>query len=146
VLRGRGCDVSQAAIEFTDSHYAKNFQEFPFRHEVFSILPLLWPQLRRKNGQIRIPEAAKQDGYDLVVSSSRRATLRAGSSAVTRRPAIRVISRCANSLVRATEVSVEGGTGVPSGIRTRSDRRRAPRARSDRRAAATRIHLVLEGT
>ena len=48
VLRGRGCDVSQAAIEFTDPHYAKNFREFPFRHAVFGILPLLWPQLRHK--------------------------------------------------------------------------------------------------
>src|SRR6266581_7339615 len=59
VLRGRGCDVSQAAVEFTDPHYAKNFQVFPFRHAVFGILPLLWPQLRRKIGQIRIPEEAK---------------------------------------------------------------------------------------
>ena len=25
VLRGRGCDVSQAGIEFTDPRYAKNF-------------------------------------------------------------------------------------------------------------------------
>ena len=58
VLRGRGCDVSQAAIEFTDPHSAKNFKEFPFRHAVFGILPLLWPQLRRKTGQIGIPEAA----------------------------------------------------------------------------------------
>src|SRR5205809_1127774 len=54
VLRGRGCDVSQAGIEFTDPHYAKNFKEFPFRHAVFSILPLLCPQLRRKTGEIRI--------------------------------------------------------------------------------------------
>ena len=42
VLRGRGCDVSQAPIEFTDPHYAKNFKQFPFRHAVFSIVPLLW--------------------------------------------------------------------------------------------------------
>ena len=60
VLRGRGCDVSQAGIEFTDPHYAKNFKEFPFRHAVFGILPLLWPQLRRKTGEIRVPEAAQQ--------------------------------------------------------------------------------------
>jgi len=70
VLRGRGCDVSQAAIEFTDEHYAKNFKEFPFRHAVFGILPLLWPQLRRKTGQIGIPEAAKQGDYDLVCFGS----------------------------------------------------------------------------
>src|SRR4051794_3507070 len=69
-LRGRGCDVSQAAIEFTDPHYAKNFKVFPFRHAVFGILPLLWPQLRRKTGQIGIPEAAKQGDYDLVCLGS----------------------------------------------------------------------------
>jgi len=70
VLRGRGCDVSQAGIEFTDPHYAKNFKQFPFRHAVFSILPLLWPQLRRKTGEIRIPEEAKQSDYDLVCFGS----------------------------------------------------------------------------
>ena len=70
VLRGRGCDVSQAEIEFTDPHYAKNFSTFPFRHAVFSILPLLWPQLRRKTGQIQIPDAAKQGRYDLVCFGS----------------------------------------------------------------------------
>jgi hypothetical protein len=70
VLRGRGCDVSQAAIEFTDPHYAKNFKEFPFRHAVFGILPLLWPQLRRKTGQIRIPDESKTGDYDLVCFGS----------------------------------------------------------------------------
>ena len=70
VLRGRGCDVSQAPIEFTDPHYAKNFKRFPFRHAVFSIVPLLWPQLRRKTGQIRIPEEAKHGDYDLVCFGS----------------------------------------------------------------------------
>ena len=70
VLRGRGCDVSQAQIEFTDPHYAKNFQTFPFRHAVFGILPLLWPQLRRKTGQIRIPDEAKAGNYDLICFGS----------------------------------------------------------------------------
>lgn len=70
VFRGRGCEVSQAAIEFTDPHYAKNFKEFPFRHAVFGILPLLWPQLRRKTGQIRIPDEAKAGDYDLICFGS----------------------------------------------------------------------------
>jgi len=70
VLRGRGCDVTQAGIEFTDPHYAKNFKVFPFRHAVFGILPLLWPQLRRKTGQIRIPEEAKAGDYDLICVGS----------------------------------------------------------------------------
>src|SRR6266576_3258414 len=69
-LRKRGCEVSQAGIEFTDPHYAKNFREFPFRHAVFGILPLLWPQLREKTCEIRIPEAARQDDYDLVCFGS----------------------------------------------------------------------------
>src|SRR5881275_216172 len=66
VMRERGCDVSKAGIEFTDAHYAKNFKVFPFRHAVFGILPLLWPQLRRKTGQIEIPDEAKTGDYDLV--------------------------------------------------------------------------------
>ena len=70
VLRGRGCDVTQAGIEFTDPKYAKNFKVFPFRHAVFGILPLLWPQLRRKTGQIRIPDEAKGGDYDLVCFGS----------------------------------------------------------------------------
>jgi flavodoxin len=70
VFRERGCDVTQAGIEFTDPHYAKNFKVFPFRHAVFGILPLLWPQLRQKTGQIEIPEAAQQGDYDLVVFGS----------------------------------------------------------------------------
>jgi flavodoxin len=70
VLRERSCDVTQAGIEFTDPHYAKNFREFPFRHAVFGILPLLLPQLRRKTGEIRIPEAAQQGDYDLVCFGS----------------------------------------------------------------------------
>src|SRR3954470_24205407 len=70
VLRRRGCAVTQAGIEFTDPRYAKNFKVFPFRHAVFGILPLLWPQLRRKTGQIRIPDEAKTDDYDLVCFGS----------------------------------------------------------------------------
>ena len=70
VLRKRGCDVTQAGIEFTDPKYSKNFKTFPFRHAVFSILPLLWPQLRRKTGQIQIPDEVKAGRYDLVCFGS----------------------------------------------------------------------------
>jgi hypothetical protein len=70
VLRARGCEVSKAGIEFTDPHYAKNFKTFPFKHAVFGILPLLWPQLRRKTGQIRIPDEAKTNSYDLICFGS----------------------------------------------------------------------------
>jgi hypothetical protein len=70
VLRRRGCDVSQAAIEFTDPRYLDKFSVFPFRHAVFDILPLLWPQLRRKTGEIQIPDEARDGDYDLVCFGS----------------------------------------------------------------------------
>jgi len=70
VLRKRGCDVTQAGIEFTDPKYAKNFKTFPFRHAVLSILPLLWPQLRRKTGQFQAPQEASASDYDLVCFGS----------------------------------------------------------------------------
>ena len=70
VLEARGFEVSKANIEFTDPKYSKNFKTFPFKHAVFSILPLLWPQLRRKTGQIRIPEIAQSGKYDLVCFGS----------------------------------------------------------------------------
>ncbi|MFL6134747.1 MAG: hypothetical protein ACJ72A_18225 [Nocardioidaceae bacterium] len=70
VLRARGCDVTQASIEFTDPKYSKNFKVFPFRHRVFGILPLAWPQLRRKTGRIGIPDEAGTGGYDLVCVGS----------------------------------------------------------------------------
>ena len=70
VMRTRGCDVSEAAIEFTDPRYSKNFKTFPFKHGVVSILPMLWPQLRRKTGQIQVPAEAKRGDYDLVCLGS----------------------------------------------------------------------------
>jgi hypothetical protein len=70
VLRGRGCDVTLAPIEFTDPRYSKPLSTFPFRHAVRGILPLLWPQLRRKTGQIQIPEQAKAGDYDLICFGS----------------------------------------------------------------------------
>jgi flavodoxin len=70
VLQARGCDVTQASIEFTDPKYSKNFAVFPFKHRVFGILPLALPQLRRKTGQIRIPAEAAIGDYDLVCVGS----------------------------------------------------------------------------
>jgi menaquinone-dependent protoporphyrinogen IX oxidase len=69
-LRERGCDVTEARIEFTDPRYLRRFATFPFRHAVFDILPLLWPQLRRKTGQIVIPAAARDGDYDLICFGS----------------------------------------------------------------------------
>src|SRR5437764_1003193 len=70
VLRERGCDVIQAGIEFTDPRYLKRFSLFPFKHAVFDILPLFFPQLFQRTGKIEIPEAAKRGHYDLVCFGS----------------------------------------------------------------------------
>jgi hypothetical protein len=69
-FRARGCEVTQASIEFTEPRYLDKFSVFPFRHAVFDIVPLLLPQLRQQTGQIQIPEAAKDGDYDLVVFGS----------------------------------------------------------------------------
>jgi flavodoxin len=70
VLRGRGCEVSEAAIEFTDPRYLEKFSRFPFKHAVFDLLAVLPAQVRRKTGQIAIPEAARNGDYDLVCFGS----------------------------------------------------------------------------
>ena len=70
VLRERGCEVSLAEIEFTDPHYARKFGRFPFRHAVFDLLTVLPAQTRRATGQIRIPDAARAGGYDLICFGS----------------------------------------------------------------------------
>jgi hypothetical protein len=70
VLRERGCDVSRASIGFTEPRYAEKFSRFPFRHAVFDILPLLWPQLRRRTGQIVVPDEARGGDYALVILGS----------------------------------------------------------------------------
>jgi hypothetical protein len=70
VLRERGCDVCLAGIEFTDSHYARKFGRFPFRHALFDLLTVLPAQVRRATGQIRIPDAARDGDYDLVCFGS----------------------------------------------------------------------------
>ena len=69
-LRERGCDVSLAGVEFTDPHYARKFGRFPFRHGVLDLLTVLPAQVRRATGQIRIPDAAREGDYDLVVFGS----------------------------------------------------------------------------
>src|SRR5215469_2578907 len=69
VLRERGCEVSQAKIEFTDWRYAERFSRFPFRHVYVDIFGMLPAQLRRATGAIRIPDEV-QDEYDLVCIGS----------------------------------------------------------------------------
>ena len=71
VLRGCGCDVRLAAIEFTDPRYAGRFQEFPmlrpFR-ELVGMIPAESP--RRRPAKIAIPGVMTERGYDLVCIGS----------------------------------------------------------------------------
>src|SRR5262245_12180193 len=69
-LRARGCDVTEATLEFTDEHYGKRFSKLPMSWPVAKITGMLPSQLRRKTGTIRIPREADSGDYDLVVIGS----------------------------------------------------------------------------
>ena len=66
VLRGRGCEVQLAAIEFVDPRYAKRFEAFPMPHPFLEVLGMIPAELRRRPGQIRIPDVVTARRYDLV--------------------------------------------------------------------------------
>jgi flavodoxin len=71
VLRGRGCDVTLAAIGFTDPRYAGRFGEFPMPHpfrELAGMIPAESP--RRRPATIVIPDAVTEREYDLVCIGS----------------------------------------------------------------------------
>jgi hypothetical protein len=70
VLRDRGCDVRQAAIELTDRRYAERFSRFPFRHVYRDVLGMLPAQIRGATGEIRVPAAAQEGDYDLICIGS----------------------------------------------------------------------------
>jgi hypothetical protein len=70
VFRERGCEVHQAAIEFTDPRYAERFSRFPLRRRYLDVLRMLPAQLRRATGEIRIPDEARSGDYDLVCIGS----------------------------------------------------------------------------
>jgi menaquinone-dependent protoporphyrinogen IX oxidase len=70
VLREGGCDVRQARIEFTDSRYAERFSRFPLRHALLDVLGMLPAQLRSATGEIRVPDAAREEDYDLICIGS----------------------------------------------------------------------------
>ena len=70
VLRERGCEAQQAAIEFTDPRYAQRFSRFPLRHVYRDLFGMIPAQLRGATGEIRIPDAAREGDYDLVCIGS----------------------------------------------------------------------------
>ncbi len=69
-LRGRGYDVTEAALEFTDPHYAERFSKRPMSWPITKITGMLPAQVRKKTGAITIPPAASGGDYDLVVIGS----------------------------------------------------------------------------
>jgi len=70
VLRSRGCDVSLAAIEFTDPRYESRFKEFPMPHPFLEVLGMIPAELRRRPAKIRIPDVVTERDYDLVCIGS----------------------------------------------------------------------------
>ena len=70
ILRGRGCDVTQASIEFTDHRWAERFTRFPLRHTFLDLFGLILPQFRRATGEISIPPEATEGDYDLICIGS----------------------------------------------------------------------------
>jgi menaquinone-dependent protoporphyrinogen IX oxidase len=70
VMRERGWDVQQAAIEFTDQRYAKRFSRFPLRHAYRDLLGMIPAQLRGATGEVNVPDGARQGDYDLVCIGS----------------------------------------------------------------------------
>lgn len=69
-LQAQGCSVTEAAIEFTDPRYTKNFESFPMKHPWLQVLRMLQAQLRRATGQIKVPAEASSGDYDLVILGS----------------------------------------------------------------------------
>jgi hypothetical protein len=70
VLRGRGCDVHLAAIEFIDPRYADRFKELPMPHPFREVVGMIPAELRRRPGKIRIPEVVTEREYDFVCIGS----------------------------------------------------------------------------
>ena len=70
VLRARGCEVRQAAIELTDKRWAERFSRFPLRHAIFDVLGMAPAQIRGATGEIAIPDEARKGDYDLICIGS----------------------------------------------------------------------------
>jgi hypothetical protein len=70
VLRSRGCDVTLAAIEFTDPRYADRFKTFPMPHPFREVLGMIPAELSRRQGKIGIPDVVTARAYDFVCFGS----------------------------------------------------------------------------
>ena len=69
-LSARGCEVTKAAIEFTDERWVGKLSQFPMKHPIPQLASILLAQLRHTTGEIRIPPEAQTGDYDLVVLAS----------------------------------------------------------------------------
>lgn len=70
VFAARGCEVQNAAIEFTDPRYAGRFSQFPMRRVWPDMLSVLPAQTRRAKGEIRTPPEVHEGDYDLICIGS----------------------------------------------------------------------------
>jgi menaquinone-dependent protoporphyrinogen IX oxidase len=70
VFRARGCEVAEAAIEFTDQRYAEKFSRFPMRRVWPDMLSVLGAQKRGETGEISVPEESQDGEYDLICIGS----------------------------------------------------------------------------
>ena len=69
-LTARGCEVTKAAIEFTDERWVPKLSQFPMKRPMPQIASILFAQLRHKTGEIRTPPEAQEGDYDLVMFAS----------------------------------------------------------------------------
>ena len=66
VLRQSGCEITYAAIEITDPRYVKRFHEFPMPRPFLEVVGMIPAEFRKKNIQIKIPDAVTDREYDFV--------------------------------------------------------------------------------
>jgi menaquinone-dependent protoporphyrinogen IX oxidase len=69
-LHARGCDVRQAAIEFTDKRWSERFTRLPLRHPYGDVVGMLPAQVRGATGEIQIPDDVGEGDYDLICIGS----------------------------------------------------------------------------
>jgi hypothetical protein len=67
VLQGRACDVTRAAIEFSDPRYESRFKHFPMNRPFLEVVAMIPAELRRRPATINIPEAVSAGHFDFVV-------------------------------------------------------------------------------
>ncbi len=69
-LGRRGFEVTRAKIQFTDTRWAKRFEQVPMRWPLLKIVGMLPAQIRQATGEIHVPPEAQSGDYDLVVIGS----------------------------------------------------------------------------